>query len=76
MVTKKRNPQDNTKVAQGKRDRGQDDRVKDLERRVKALEDVVNEFCGTALGGWKKEVERRLYNLEPVGVEASYKDDL
>ena len=64
MTTKKRNPQDNTKAVQGRRDRGQDERVKILEKQVKALEE------------WKKEVERRLYNLEPMGAKESWKDDL
>lgn len=40
-ISPKKNPQDATRTVQGKRDRGQDARVKDLERRVRAIEKFI-----------------------------------
>lgn len=46
----KKNPQDATRKVQGKRDRGQDAKMKALERRVKELEKAVYEHFGLTLG--------------------------
>jgi len=40
------------------------ERIANLERQMKELKE------------WKKEVERRLYNLEPIGAKEEWKDEL